>query len=259
MSTVDAEVDDLAQYGRRENIVFTNLLIDEHHDVPSQVVQLCKEIGVTVEPSDLVDAHPLPAAQDKPKRYIARFHQRSTAKQVFSNRRKAKDITGDCKGQLAHNAEKGFGILPNLTPKRGKLFGQVKEFCDSNGHLGCWADTNTGKILLKLQGETRGRVIRNTGDLVAIKGSYNPDVWYFCTPPLFHEFVDDLTPPCKIANPGNGGFFSPSEPAPVRQAQSSYRGDRGHRGGDRGHRGNYGSGYTYRGDYRGAFGSYRPY
>ena len=278
MATLDAEFDDLAQYGRRENIVFTNLLVDTNHSVPTQVVQLCSEIGVDVSVEDLVDAHPLPSGSDKPKRFIARFKNRSKAKEVFANRKQSKNITGEKKTQLASDKDRGFGILPNLTPKRGKFFAQVKSYCTSYGHEDCWVDSNTGKILLKLRGAARGTVVKSTGDLVQIDQSYSPDEWYFCAPPYFGNHSDNMTPPAKSVN--NTSIFSPSMPScgltdtPTRDVLFDHRntgvqrgnfraGNQRSRGGSYG--GNYGGGYggsyggSYGGNYSNAARYGRPY
>ena len=210
LSNLDSEVDELGQYGRRENIVFTNLYVDADHDVPSQVGKLCDAIGVSVEPGDFVDAHVLPSGPDKPKRYIARFKNRSKAKEIFANRRKTKGISGDIKTNLANNKDRGFGILPNLTRKRGKFFNQVKTFSDEHGHE-CWVDVNTGKILLKVCGASRGTVINNSSDLINISESYIPSEWFFCAPPNFVNHVDNITPPAVAIN--NASIFSPVKPS----------------------------------------------
>lgn len=152
------DLDDLAQYGRRENVVFSNLSVYDNKpdDVTSQAINLCQEIGVDVEPSDLVAAHPLPGPRGRDKRYIARFHNRSKAQEIFKKRKHCKTIDPEKKKHLAKNPVKGFAISPNLTPKRSKLFAQVKVFQEMCGCDGCWVDYNTGKIMLKLNKGDRG-------------------------------------------------------------------------------------------------------
>ena len=186
VAQVEADLDNLAQYNRRENVVFTNLLIDEQHTVTDQVVNLCQEIGVDVEANDIVAAHALPTSRhSKVKKYIARFHQRSKAQQVFQKRKYCKEIPREKKKSLAANPDKGFSIAPNLTPKRAKLLGQVKEFNSKYSHAGCWVDYNSSKIMLKLKDGQRGTVIKDTSDLVMLNQNYCPDQWVFCAPPFF--------------------------------------------------------------------------
>ena len=90
VSNLERELDDLNQYNRRENVIFSNVTMDPGKSFKSQVAELCEEIGVNVSPEDMVDAHPLPNSRGKPFKIIARFHQRSKAKNIFANRKTVK-------------------------------------------------------------------------------------------------------------------------------------------------------------------------
>ena len=171
-----------------------------------------------VERDDIVAAHPLPTkgrANDKrPKRYIARFHQRSKAQEVFQKRKYCKDIPAAKKKTLAAKPDKGFSIVPNLTPKRARLLGQVKEFNVKFGHAGCWVDYNSSKIMLKLKDGQRGTVIKETSDLIMLNPNYCPDQWIFCVPPFFEPGPAQKSP--GIEN--NLNFdFSPNESGPQNE------------------------------------------
>ena len=61
LAELDSELDSLCQYGRRENVVFSNLAIPDDKDVKPQVIKLCKELDVEISVEDIVDAHPLPS------------------------------------------------------------------------------------------------------------------------------------------------------------------------------------------------------
>ena len=214
IADLDANLDDMGQYGRRENVVFTNLLVNpDEQNVQAQIIELCNQIEVEVAPTDIVACHALPAQVGKPKRYIARFHERSKTQLIFRNRKKAKNISTDAKGKLAADNGKGFGIMPNLTVKRGKLFAQVKKFNEQFEHDGCWVDPNSGKILMKVRGENRGRVIKNTSDLLEINNTFIPSDWYFCSVPTFTN-NHDISPPADRFGNGNLSLdvFSPSTP-----------------------------------------------
>lgn len=204
LAQIDSEIDNLAQYGRRENIVFSNLAVGDEQDVKSQIVNLCKEIDVEVHDTDFVDAHVLPGKTGAPKRYIARFHDRSKVKKIFKNRRKTKDVPANRKSELAINDSKGFGIQANITPKRAKLLAQVKEFSTSR-NMGNWVDYNSGNILLRIKEGERGTLIRNTRNLVDIDSTYEPVEWYFCSSPFFElselEFDNHMSPAPQF-NPG---------------------------------------------------------
>ena len=212
IAEIDGNIDELGQYGRRENVVFTNLKVNPDQKPEQQVIELCKEIDVQVADEDIVACHALPGKSGKPKRYIARFHDRSKAQLIFRNRKKSKLITPASKEKLASDKGKGFGILPNLTTKRGKLFGQVSKFNSDFEHAGCWVDPNSGKILLKLRGAERGRVIKNTSDLVQIESTFAPTDWHFCSAPTFNTVQDLSIPATNFGNANLSVDFSPSTP-----------------------------------------------
>ncbi|NRB81951.1 MAG: hypothetical protein HRU38_25390 [Saccharospirillaceae bacterium] len=184
IANLDREIDDINQYGRRENVVFTNLKVDRNN-CKDQVIELCQELGVDVDTQDIVDAHPLPIKKGKPSRVIVRFHERSNAKKVFLKRKESKNIDPGKKSKLAINSARGFAIQPNLTAKRAKLFAQVQQFNDVYKCAGTWVDFNTGKIYLKIRDGERGHHISDTGCLLDIKSEFKPVFWYFCAPPLF--------------------------------------------------------------------------
>ena len=56
---LEVELEGLDQYSRRENVCFTNLLVDAEHSCEQQVVDLCGELRVDIKKDDLVAAHPL--------------------------------------------------------------------------------------------------------------------------------------------------------------------------------------------------------
>ena len=92
IAEITQKCDDLDQYGRRENVCFTNLKVTEERPCAQQVVELCHELGVEVATSDLVDAHPLPSKRGRGNRCIARFRDRKKAQDVFAARKRSKDI-----------------------------------------------------------------------------------------------------------------------------------------------------------------------
>ena len=108
---------------------------------------------------------------------------------------------------------KGFGIMPNLTVKRGQLSRQVKQFTETFNHEGSWVDPKTGKILIKLRGAQRGQVIKSTADLVLINSNFKPTEWHFCTPPVFETHNDVSTPANGFNN--SSLVFSPVEPPSI--------------------------------------------
>ena len=197
VSNLDRELDDQNQYNtnRRENVIFTNINIDPSLDAKSVIADLCQEIGADVEASDMVDAHPLPNSKGKPFKVIARFLERSKAKDVFTKRKNCKNINTELKNKLISRKSRGVGIHPNLTVKKGRLLYQDKQFCDKFNYHGAWADFHNGKIYLKTTSSVRGIVIKDTSDLIQINSDFEPlpRDYIFCTPPLF-DFNDTPAP-----------------------------------------------------------------
>ena len=97
------------------------LVVTDDKKPDTQVAELCRQIGVVVDSSDLVACHPLPSHEGGPASIIARFHDREKAKKFFSARKKTKQIIGDNKNKLAARKDKGFGILPNLTVNQVRI------------------------------------------------------------------------------------------------------------------------------------------
>ena len=182
------ELEALDQYSRRENVCFTNLLVDETHTCEQQVVNLCCELGVDVKPEDLVAAHPLKGKkgkQGKPTRYIARFKDRSTAQQVFKNRKLTKNIDPSKKSNLFANPDKGVGVQPNITAKRAALLGQVNDAVKQNDLNACWIDYKNGNVLLRVNSGGNPKLIRNTQDLLVAVPQFKPKEFLFCVSPFF--------------------------------------------------------------------------
>ena len=189
LSRLELRTDELDQYGRRENVCFTNLKVDTDHPCDRQVIELCNELGVEVAMEDLVTAHPLPAKRGKPQRCIARFHNRSKAHEVLAARKNSKNIAPAKKAQLAAKADRGFAIQPNITPDRAKLLGQLKEASEKCGWHAHWVDFKNCNLMLKLSPDGRPVPIRCTHDILKHSGEqYTTNDMIFCSNEVFRVF-----------------------------------------------------------------------
>ncbi|KAL5266650.1 hypothetical protein ACHWQZ_G003877 [Mnemiopsis leidyi] len=165
ISELEIELDDLQQYGRRENVCFSNLKIDDK-PVIDQVISLCEEINVTVTKNDLVDVHPLPSTRGHAKRIIARFKDRKLGQQVMGARKSAKNIGANKKKQLAADPSRGFGIQPNITSKRAMLLKQAKAAVEK-GHKLVDGQRGTKRLL-----DTDGHLYSRRADRETLVTSY---------------------------------------------------------------------------------------
>ncbi len=177
---LEQDLDDLQQYGRRENVCFSNVKFSDTLPVMDQVIDLCEQINVTVTENDLVDVHPLPARNGRAKRIIARFKDRKLGQNVLAARKSSKNIPKTKKDTLAADPTRGFGIQPNITPKRSALLAQAKVAVDKARLNGTWVDIKTGAILIRIKQGDRPRVIRCTNDIVELVPDFKPTEFILC-------------------------------------------------------------------------------
>ena len=180
ITELEQDLDDLQQYGRRENVCFSNLKFSEELPVMNQVITLCDELNVTVTDTDFVDVHPLPSRNGRAKRVVARFKDRKFAQKVIGARKGSKNIDPSKKAKLAADPKRGFGIQPNITPKRSALLAQAKVAVEKANLNGTWIDIKTGAVLLNMKQGERPRVIRSTLDIVKLVPAYVPNEYVFC-------------------------------------------------------------------------------
>ena len=198
IAKLESEIDSLDQYSRRENVLFTNLLIDDAHSCEAQVIDICNELGVDVAPDDLVATHPLPGKKGKgkakPTRYIARFKDRAKAQKVFKNRKATKTIAPDKKQTLFADPTKGVAVQPNITAKRAVLLGQVKDAVEKFSLNSYWVDTKNCNIMLRLQPSARPIPIMNTCDLLNVVPNFGPKEFVMCVDPRSVSNADIFSP-----------------------------------------------------------------
>jgi len=194
ISKLEVDLDNLDQYSRRENVCFTNLLVNEEKSCEDQVVLLCEQLGVDIAKNDLVAAHPLKGKKGKAPRFIARFKDRSTAQKVFRNRKETKNISPDKKKLLFENPEKGVGVQPNITSKRAALLGQVNDAVRLGNLSSCWVDYKNGNVLLRVNANGNPKLIRNTADLLVCVPTFKPNEFLFCESPFLNNTDSGFSP-----------------------------------------------------------------
>ena len=86
------ERDELEQYTRRENLRISGIEETKHEDLVGKIIQIARDIDVTVSLSDISTTHRLVKPRDKPGQIIYRFVRRSVRDDIMSNRKKLKDI-----------------------------------------------------------------------------------------------------------------------------------------------------------------------
>jgi FtsZ-binding cell division protein ZapB len=191
-SRLEADLEALDQYSRRENVCFTNIKVDDDHKCDDQVVALCNELGVDVRTEDLVAAHPLPGK--KSTRFIARFKDRATAQKVFQNRKQTKNIDPSKRKSILADDQRGVAVQPNITPKRSALLAQVKDAVEKKSLDSCWVDTKNCNVMLRLNKNGRPTPIKNTFDLLKYVSDYEPEEFILCVNPMNLFSVPNFSP-----------------------------------------------------------------
>ena len=197
IANLEAAIDNLQQYSRRENVCFSNLKVDESNPCTDQVINICNELGVDVTPEDLVAAHPLPAGKKgkgKSTRVIARFKDRSMAQKVLKNRKQTKNISTEKKKALFTDQTRGMAVQPNITPKRAALLGQVKDCSEKCDIDSFWVDTKNCNIMVRKNPNAAPKPVMNTCDLLKLCPQFVPRDYILCVSPLGVDNADIFSP-----------------------------------------------------------------
>ena len=144
-------LENLEQYGRRQNLEFCGVPKKENEDVTKIVVELCELLGTEINQSDISIAHRLP---DKPAKSVnkkpeppaitARFVSRSLRNEIYGRRKFLKQI--DIK-QFPVAGMKNLYINENLRTSRKALLWKTKQVAKEKYHKYVW--TKNGKILTR--------------------------------------------------------------------------------------------------------------
>ena len=85
VAILESNHNDLAQYGRRNNIVFSGIpdnVADNNSE--STVISVLSDIDVQVEPRDVEACHPIGKSTTKTQKTIVRFVNRKNCQKGFS-------------------------------------------------------------------------------------------------------------------------------------------------------------------------------
>ena len=196
-------------------MVFTNLSADSNEQLVEQVIKVCDDIGVEVSTDDISAAHKLPSK--KGVRHVVRFANRAKAVAVFKHRKNCKNMDSAKKRSVTKVQDRGIGIMPHLTPKRAKFYGQVTNFVKYFNMEGCWVDYHTGNILVRTKPGLKATIVTDSYDLYNLDNRFRPIDHYFCTPPVFNitHVNSDLDLSLVVNKSSVAGNFSPSTPPRV--------------------------------------------
>jgi len=169
-STKEAfKIDQLDQYGRRENLEFEGVPLSKDEDVGEIVVKLATQLGTCVRKSDISTAHRIPLTSHQtnnkiPKHptIIARFTNREIRNAIFATRSQTKKIT-----EFPVEGMTKLYINENLTKLRKRLFWFTKQKVKELNYKFVW--THNGNIFIRKSEKTEKILIQSEDDLNQLK------------------------------------------------------------------------------------------
>lgn len=165
------EVDNLAQYIRRDCLEISGIQVNDDTSAEEIVESVGEAIGIDINRDDISIAHPIPSYNPKtPPKVIVKFTQRKTRNKFYEKRKnlakkKAKDLPNL---DLASNTD--IYISESLTPKRKKLFSEVNKTKKRFKWKFIW--TYNGKIFMKQKEGSRTYSFENIEDLGEFKNKH---------------------------------------------------------------------------------------
>ena len=116
-----AKLDDLEQYGRRQNLEIVGIPVQKDENTNAIVQEVAKLLKVTITASDISTSHRLQTKNElKPPPFIVRFVSRDIRNKLFSNRRNARNADFS---NFSVNGVESIFINENLTYHKSNYFG----------------------------------------------------------------------------------------------------------------------------------------
>ena len=114
VAILESNHNDLVQYGRHNNVVFSGILENvPDNNLESTVTSVLSAIDVQVEPRDIEACHRIGKPTSKTRKTIVRFVNRKNCEKILANKKKLLKLSN-----AKHNFHAGTNIFvnENLTP-----------------------------------------------------------------------------------------------------------------------------------------------
>ena len=158
----ETELDNLEQYGRRENLEFHRAPVQQSENTNKIVQNLLKRINLETNENEISTSHRLPSTKENTSPpIIARFSKRDTRNKIYTNKSK-------------FNAVSNFGIPEmnnlyineNLTKKRSELLAKPRKAKYEAKYKYLW--TKNGKIFVRKSDQAQSLHIKSLQDIAKI-------------------------------------------------------------------------------------------
>ena len=166
----EEKLDNLEQYGRRQNLEIIGIPQRDDEDTNSIVIEVAKMMGVKVLPEQISTSHRMPVNPKKNSDQIAnppiiaRFTNHDVKNQIYANRKLARSI--DLRN-FSISGTKNIYVNENLTVMRKRLFWQTKQKAKEKGFKFFW--TMNGNIFVRKSDDTNIIAIKCDQDLKLIE------------------------------------------------------------------------------------------
>ena len=164
------KVDELEQYGRRQNLEIVGAPEKEDENTNAIVLEVAKMLDVDIMSSHISTSHCLPKKTSSSRNnsssspIIVRFTSRDIRNQIFANRKNARFV--DLKN-FSVSDNKNIFVNENLIPTRKQLFWKTKQQVKNNSWKYIW--THNGNVFVKKDDNASITAIKNELDLNLIK------------------------------------------------------------------------------------------
>ena len=164
------KVDELEQYGRRQNLEIVGISEKEDENTNAIVLEVAKMLDVDIMSSHISTSHRLPKKKASSRNnsgsspIIVRFTSRDIRNQIYANRKKARFV--DLKNFSVSDTKNIF-VNENLTPTRKQLFWKTKQEVKNSSWKYIW--THNGNVFVKKDNNASITAIKNELDLNLIK------------------------------------------------------------------------------------------
>ena len=155
------KIDQLEQYGRRQNLEFHGVPEEKDEDPTEIVMKICNTIGVSLERKEVSIAHRLPKKrnEDKPPAIIAKFISAETRNNIYKKRKQSRNLD---KNIFPIAGMMNLYINENLTQSRKRLLWKTKQAMKCKDYQFIW--TRNGKIFVRREA---------TSDAILIESEYD--------------------------------------------------------------------------------------
>ena len=158
----ETELDNLEQYGRRENLEFHGVPVQQNENTNKIIQNLLKRINLDINENEISTSHRLNSNKENiPPPIIVRFSKRDTRNKIYANKRKFNAVTNFGIPEMNN-----LYINENLTKKRSELLAKTRKAKYEAKYKYLW--TKNGNIFVRKSDQAQSLHIKSEQDIAKI-------------------------------------------------------------------------------------------